>query len=93
MSELAVRTFRILRAEILGRVDFFLESPGRGLLVNELNTLPGCTPMSMFPQLWERTGLPYAAMLDELVALALERHARRGRFRDPEAGPVGAAGS
>jgi D-alanine-D-alanine ligase len=77
MSRLAVATFRALRADVLARVDFFFEEGGRGLLVNELNALPGCTPVSMFPLLWEATGLPYAAMLDELVRLALERHRRR----------------
>ena len=81
MSRLAMRTFRALRADVLARVDFFYEEGGRGLLVNELNTLPGCTPVSMFPLLWEATGLPYAAMLDELVRLAIERHRRRGRDR------------
>ncbi len=81
MSQLARRTFQALRADVLARVDFFYEEGGRGLLVNELNTLPGCTPVSMFPLLWEATGLPYAAMLDELVRLALERHRRRHRDR------------
>jgi D-alanine-D-alanine ligase len=81
MADLAVRTFRALRADVLARVDFFYEADGRGLLVNELNTLPGCTPVSMFPSLWEATGLPYAAMLDELVRLALERHTRRAHDR------------
>jgi len=81
MSALALTTFKALRADVLARVDFFYEADGRGLLVNELNTLPGCTPVSMFPLLWEATGLPYAAMLDELVRLALERHRRRAADR------------
>jgi D-alanine-D-alanine ligase len=64
----------------MARVDFFYEADGRGLLVNELNTIPGFTPISMYPKLWEASGLPYAKLIDELVQLALERHARRQRF-------------
>ncbi len=81
MSEIALRTFRALRADVLARVDFFYEAGGRGLLVNELNSLPGCTPVSMFPLLWEASGLPYAQMLDELIRSALERHRRRNADR------------
>ena len=79
MSRLAVAAFRALRGEILGRADFFYEADGRGLLFNELNTLPGCTPVSMFPLLWEASGLAYPDLLDELVRLAIERHTRRRR--------------
>ncbi len=62
-----------MRAEVLARVDFFYEEDGRGLLLNEVNTLPGCTPVSMFPMMWAATGLDYPALLDELVRLALAR--------------------
>jgi len=79
MSRLAVAAFRALRGEILGRADFFYETGGRGLLFNELNTLPGCTPVSMFPLLWDASGLAYPDLLDELVRLAIERHTRRRR--------------
>lgn len=75
---LAVRTYRALRCEGMARVDCFWEEGGRGLLVNEVNTIPGFTPISMFPQLWEASGLGYAELVDELVRLALDRHARRG---------------
>lgn len=78
--ELALRAYRSLRVDGMARVDLFLEDPGRGFLVNELNTIPGFTPISMFPRLWEATGLPYAQLVDELVALALARHRRRARF-------------
>ncbi|MFZ4668319.1 MAG: D-alanine--D-alanine ligase family protein [Microthrixaceae bacterium] len=78
--DLALRTFTTLRAEGLARVDLFL-AEGRGLLVNEVNTLPGFTPISMYPMLWAASGLPYGELLDELVALALERHAARARLR------------
>jgi len=77
LRELAVRTFRALRCEGMARVDFFWEEDGRGPLVNEVNTIPGFTPISQYPKLWEASGLPYARLIDELVALALERHERR----------------
>lgn len=69
----------------MARVDMFYEAegdsgPGRGLMVNEVNTIPGFTPISMYPMLWEHSGLPYPALIDELVQLALERHERRSRF-------------
>ncbi len=79
--ELAVRAFRALRCDGLGRVDFFYEADGRGLLLNEINTMPGFTPYSMFPSLWAATGLPYAELIDELVRLALERHTHRSPHR------------
>ena len=74
---LALRTFRALRAEGMARVDMFLV--GDELMVNEINTIPGFTPISMYPMLWEASGLGYSALIDELVELALERHARRAR--------------
>ncbi|MDQ1679554.1 MAG: D-alanine-D-alanine ligase [Frankiaceae bacterium] len=77
---LAVRAYRALRADGMARVDFFFEEDGRGFLINEINTIPGFTPISMYPKLWEASGLPYADLVDELVRLALERHARRTRF-------------
>ena len=53
---------------------------GAGFLVNEVNTIPGFTPASMYPRLWEASGVPYPALVDELVQLAIERHERRSRF-------------
>jgi D-alanine-D-alanine ligase len=77
---LALRAFKALRAEGMARVDVFLEDPGRGLLVNEINTIPGFTPISMYPMLWQASGLSYPELVDELVRLALERHGRRSRL-------------
>jgi D-alanine-D-alanine ligase len=79
-QQLAVAAYRACRAEGLARVDFFLEESGRarGPLLNEVNTIPGFTPISMYPKLWAASGLPYGALLDRLVDLALERHRRRG---------------
>jgi D-alanine-D-alanine ligase len=79
VRRLAVAAFEACRCEAMARVDFFFEDPGRGFLVNEVNTIPGFTPISMYPKLWEVTGLPYPELLDRLVGLALERHERRRR--------------
>jgi D-alanine-D-alanine ligase len=78
--------------EGMARVDFFYEEGGRGLLVNEVNTIPGFTPSSMFPRLWAASGLAYPELLDRLVTLALERHARRAtRVGRPRSGGSGRA--
>ena len=66
---------------LVARVDFLYEEGGRGLLLNELNTIPGFTPISMYPMLWQASGLPYRALIDELVGLAIERHSRVQRRR------------
>jgi D-alanine-D-alanine ligase len=79
VRRLAVRAYEALRCEGMARVDFFLD-PVRGFVVNEVNTIPGFTPYSMYPKLWEATGLPYAELIDELVRLAVERHERRSRL-------------
>ena len=73
----------------LARVDFFVEDGGR-VLVNELNTLPGMTPTSAFPKLWEATGVPWPETCDRLLGWALERHASRaGGARRSERGALG----
>lgn len=69
--ELAARAFEALDCEGLARVDFFLTSDG--LVLNEVNTMPGFTPFSMFPQLWAHEGLDYTALITELLELALAR--------------------
>lgn len=77
MQSLAVAAYRALRVEGLARADFFYEPAGRGWLVNELNTMPGFTPISMYPKMWQASGLDYADLIDELVTLAFDRHHRR----------------
>jgi D-alanine-D-alanine ligase len=87
---LAIDAYRALRCEGMARVDFFYEEDGhtsrshgrsgRGFLVNEVNTIPGFTPASMYPKLWEASGLSYPDLIDELVRLAVERHEHRSRF-------------
>ena len=76
VQELALRSARALRVEGLARVDFFL-SRRRGFLLNEINTMPGFTPISMYPKMWDASGLPYSALIEKLVHLAIERHDRR----------------
>ena len=72
VRELAVRTFEAVGCEGLARVDVFV-TPEGDVIVNEINTMPGFTPFSMYPRMWERTGLPYGKLIDELIELALER--------------------
>jgi len=69
MQSIARRAFIALGCEGLARVDFFLTK--KGFVVNEINTMPGFTPLSMFPSLWQATGIGYAALIDELIELAL----------------------
>ncbi|MGH8935711.1 MAG: D-alanine--D-alanine ligase family protein [Acidimicrobiia bacterium] len=71
VRELANQAFTVLECAGLARVDFFYEEGGRGFLVNELNTMPGFTPISMFPRLWELSGVSYPELVDELVRLTL----------------------
>ncbi len=77
---LAVAVFRLCGVSGMARVDFFLERRTDRLLVNEINTLPGFTAISMYPKLWDASGLPLPRLLDELIRLALERNAKRGRL-------------
>jgi D-alanine-D-alanine ligase len=76
---LAVEVFRALRCDGLARVDFFFEESGRGFLVNEVNTMPGFTPISMYPKMWQNSGLTYPELVNTLIDLAFERHRRRRR--------------
>lgn len=88
VRNMALQVFRAVRAEGMARVDFFYEatradgSTGRGFLCNEINTIPGFTPISMYPKLWQASGVAYAELIDELIDLALERHERRAKFRN-----------
>lgn len=79
VQHLAIVIFHTLRAEGMARVDFFYEQNGRGFLCNEINTIPGFTPISMYPKLWQASGMSYPALLDELITLALDRFSRRRR--------------
>lgn len=78
---MAVEAFIAAEASGMGRVDFFLENATGALYLNEINTIPGFTRMSMFPRLWEASGLPFPALCDRLIELALERHRTRRSLR------------
>ncbi|MBE7161456.1 MAG: D-alanine--D-alanine ligase [Williamsia herbipolensis] len=80
VRELALRAFTALRCSGMARADFFYEEGGRGWLLNEVNTIPGFTPSSMYPKMWEATGLSYPDLIDRLVDLAWFRHGRRSTF-------------
>ncbi len=77
---LALRAFHVLEGSGLGRVDFFLTRDTGAWYINEVNSLPGFTEVSMYPQLWEASGLPYPQLLDRLIELALERHRERDKL-------------
>ncbi len=76
----AIRAYQALEAEGMARVDFLIDRETGQIYLNELNSLPGFTDVSMYPKLWEATGLPYPALLDRLIELALERHDRRAKL-------------
>jgi D-alanine-D-alanine ligase len=73
IQDTAIKAFECIGAEGLSRVDFFLRSDGT-IVLNEINTLPGFTSISMYPKLWEATGLAYDDLLDELILLGIQRH-------------------
>ena len=80
-QRLAVAAFEAVECRGLARVDFFLERQTGRFLLNEVNTMPGFTSISMYPKLWEATGLPYPRLVDRLIELALERHAEKQTIR------------
>ena len=73
----AVQGYMALGCSSLARVDFFLDKKTNEFYLNEINTLPGFTSISMYPKLWEATGLKYSDLLDKLIALALDRHKKK----------------
>lgn len=80
IQEMAVAAFKALCCEGMARVDFFLAKDGR-VLVNEINTIPGFTNISMYPKMWEASGLSYSKLIDKLIELALERHATEKKLK------------
>lgn len=74
IRELAVKAYQALDCTGLSRVDFFLRKDNGEILINEINTLPGFTPFSMYPVMWQETGIPYPELVDRLIQLALERY-------------------
>ena len=80
MDDMAIRAFKVLDCAGLVRADFFVTKEDE-VLINEVNTMPGFTPVSMFPLLWQNTGVPYPQLIDELIALAFERHAEKATLQ------------
>jgi D-alanine-D-alanine ligase len=81
MQRLAVECYRAVECEGMARVDFLLETATNRLYINEINTIPGFTSISMYPKMWEYSGLPMPKLIDRLIELALERHAAKQRLR------------
>jgi D-alanine-D-alanine ligase len=81
VRDMAIRAFTAIGGTGLARVDFFLERQSGRVLLNEINTIPGFTAMSMYPRLWAASGVPYPELIDRLIALALERHEDQARNR------------
>ncbi|HZN11383.1 MAG TPA: D-alanine--D-alanine ligase family protein, partial [Blastocatellia bacterium] len=79
IQRLAVRAFEAVDGSGLARVDFFLEHGSGRILVNEINTMPGFTSISMYPKLWEASGLSYPELIDRLIELAFDRHREKSR--------------
>ena len=80
LQDLAIRVFTTLSCEGMARVDFFM-TPHNKLFVNEINTIPGFTNISMYPSLWKASGISYPALIDKLIDLAIERHTRDTKYR------------
>ena len=80
MKEMAIHAYKVLDCSGLVRADFFVNKNDE-VLINEVNTMPGFTPTSMFPLLWQKTGVTYPELIDELIELALERHAEKQKIQ------------
>ena len=92
-QDYAVRAFRAIDGAGMARADFFLERKTNKIYVNELNTIPGFTAISMYPKLWEASGLPYMQLIDRLIELALELQREKARTKYSIDLPPGAAGA
>ncbi len=91
--EYAVRAYRAIECTGMARADFFLERRTGKIYANELNTIPGFTAISMYPKLWEASGIPYPELIDRLIQLALELHREKARTKYSIELPPGAAGA
>ena len=74
---MAIQAFKAIDGAGLARVDFLLDRESEALYLNEANTMPGFTPVSMYAKMWAASGLSYGALLDRLIELAIERHTKR----------------
>ncbi len=92
-QKFAVRAFRSVECLGMARVDFFLEKRSGKIYVNEINSIPGFTSISMYPKLWEASGISYRELIDRLIELALEQHTEKARTKYSIELPAGAAGA
>ena len=92
-QDYAVRAFHAIDGTGMARCDFFLERRSGKIYVNELNTIPGFTSISMYPKLWEASGLPYPKLIDRLIELAIELHAEKARTKYSIELPAGSGGA
>ncbi len=93
LQNYAVRAFQAIECSGMARVDFFLEKRNGKILVNEINTIPGFTSISMYPKMWEASGVSYRELIDRLIQLALEQHREKARTKYSIELPSGAAGA
>src|SRR5216684_2379252 len=89
----AVQAFRALELSGMARVDFFLEKKGGKIYLNEVNTIPGFTSISMYPKLWEASGIPFRELIDKLIELAFEQHTEKARTKYQIELPAGSGGA
>ncbi len=80
IQDIAIQSFKTLCCEGMARVDFFLRD-NREVIVNEINTIPGFTKISMYPKLWEASGISYTELIDRLIQLALERFKKEQKLK------------
>jgi len=93
VQAMAITAFRALELSGLARVDFFIEKRGGKIFLNEVNTIPGFTSISMYPKLWEANGIPFRELISKLIDLALEHHREKARTKYQIELPKGASGA
>ncbi len=93
IQELAVRAFQTLELSGMARVDFFVEKKGGKVFLNEVNTIPGFTSISMYPKLWEASGIGFRELIDKLIDLAMELHREKARTKYAIEVPDGSGGA
>ncbi len=93
VQDYAIRAFRAIDGAGMARADFFLERKSGRIFINELNTIPGFTSISMYPKMWEASGVSYTELIDRLIQLALEIHAEKARTKYSIDLPAGAGGA
>jgi D-alanine-D-alanine ligase len=81
VRRMAIAAYRALDGAGMARVDFLMDGSTGDIYLNEVNTIPGFTTISMYPKMWEASGLPYPELIDRLIALAIERHAEKQQLR------------